>query len=168
MGQDLGMAFTPHIESITETDEELAAILADPAADLPPILPTLASILGDQSFLDPTLRPDPNAFMEEQGGWTPEQQDRCREIALEGLKRLRDNGPADHTLSEEEQHDIMCWTTGADLEGPYVSMLSEELAPGNADLRATQWRKEDVAGDRDFAVAVIGAGMSGILAAYRF
>ncbi len=162
------MAFTPRIQPITETDEELAAILADPAAELPPILPTLASVLGDQSFLDPELRPDPNAFMEEQGGWTAEQQDRCRELALEGLKRLRDNGKIDRKLSDEERHDIMCWATGADLEGPYVSMLSEELAPGNADLRATQWAKQEVAPDRDFTVAVIGAGMSGILAAYRF
>jgi 4-hydroxyacetophenone monooxygenase len=49
----------------------------------------------------------------------------------------------------------------------YMDMAHEELALTPDDERGTHWRKEDVAPDRDFLVAVIGAGMSGIVAAFR-
>jgi 4-hydroxyacetophenone monooxygenase len=48
-----------------------------------------------------------------------------------------------------------------------MEMAHEELALSPDDERSAHWRKEDVAPDRDFRVAVIGAGMSGIVAAYR-
>ncbi len=161
------MAFSPEIHPITETDDELRAILADPAIELPPLLPALAYTLDDASLLDPGLHLDNAKLLEEQGGWTPEQQERCRELALGALMRLRDNGappaPADDLVA-----DIMNWTAGVELEGSYVPMLTEELAPADRDLRATQWHVDDLAPDRDFTVAIIGAGMSGILAAHRF
>ena len=40
--------------------------------------------------------------------------------------------------------------------------MTEELALGGADLRAPDWRADDVAPGRDFRVAIVGAGMSGI------
>jgi 4-hydroxyacetophenone monooxygenase len=49
----------------------------------------------------------------------------------------------------------------------YMDMAHEELALTPDDERGTHWHKEDVAPDREFVVAVIGAGMSGIVAAYR-
>jgi len=58
--------------------------------------------------------------------------------------------------------------TGADLDDGYRRMLAEELAV-TGDLRVP----EPIGGDgwpptdADFPVAVIGAGMSGILAAHR-
>ncbi len=161
------MAFSPQILPITETDEELRAILDDPAIELPPILPALAYTLGDLSLLDPDLHLDNAKLLEEQGGWSPEQQARCREIALGALIRLRDEGtpaePADDLVPE-----IMNWTAGEQLTGSYVPMLTEELAPADRDLRAPQWRLDELAPGRDFTVAIIGAGMSGILAAHRF
>lgn len=160
------MAFSPRILPITETDDELRAILDDPAVDLPPILPALAYTLGDLSLLDPDLHLDNAKLLEEQGGWTPEQQARCRELALAALIRLRDDGtpaePADHLIP-----DIMNWTAGEQLTGSYVPMLTEELAPADRDLRAPTWRLDELDPDRTFTVAVIGAGMSGILAAHR-
>ena len=49
----------------------------------------------------------------------------------------------------------------------YLPLLDEELALRGDDRRAPQWRKADVAPDTDFRVAVIGAGMSGLLTAHR-
>ena len=49
----------------------------------------------------------------------------------------------------------------------YLPLLEEELALRGDDRRGPQWRKADVAADRDFSVLVIGAGMSGLLTAYR-
>lgn len=46
----------------------------------------------------------------------------------------------------------------------YLPLLLDELSE---DPGAPQWRKEDVAPDRPFSVVVIGAGMSGLVAAHR-
>ena len=54
---------------------------------------------------------------------------------------------------------------GLDID-EYLPMMREELAL-TADLRAPHWRKDDVDPDETFKVVVIGAGMSGIVAAYR-
>ena len=48
----------------------------------------------------------------------------------------------------------------------YLPMMREELAL-TADLRAPRWHKDDVNPDKPFKVVIIGAGMSGIVAAYR-
>ena len=48
----------------------------------------------------------------------------------------------------------------------YLPMMREELAL-TADLRAPRWHKDDVNPDKPFKVAIVGAGMSGIVAAYR-
>ena len=55
---------------------------------------------------------------------------------------------------------------GAEL-GEYLPLLEEELALRGDDRRAPQWRKADVAPDTEFRVAIIGAGMSGLLTAHR-
>ena len=162
------MPFHPEILKITESDDELAAMLADPAADLPPLLPALAYTTGDLGLLEPGLRPDPNLFMEEQAGWTPEQQARCRKLALPALIALRDGTVEPYTPTDAAIETIMRWATGSELGGSYVPMLTEELAPHNTDRRATAWHIDEVAPGREFTVAIIGAGMSGILAAYRF
>jgi 4-hydroxyacetophenone monooxygenase len=49
----------------------------------------------------------------------------------------------------------------------YMDMAHEELALTPDDERGVHWQKKDVAPQRDFVVAVIGAGMSGIVAAFR-
>ncbi|KAG1647466.1 N-ethylmaleimide reductase [Nymphon striatum] len=156
----------PEIEPITETAEELLALLTHADTDLLPLLPALAYALGDLSLLVDDLRPDPAKVMEEQAGWTAEQQERCVAIALPALERVR-SGEAASEPNLEDLHQIMAWTCGVDLSGSYVTMLAEELAPNNADLRAPDWSKMDVAPDRPFKVAIVGAGMSGILAAHR-
>jgi 4-hydroxyacetophenone monooxygenase len=160
------MAFAFEIQPVTASDDELRAILA--LADLPPLLPALAHTLGDLSLLDPDLRLDPTRTLEEQGGWTPEQQQRCRDLAFAALVRYRDAGcPATPALSDADRHAIMCWLTGDELEGSFLAMLTEELAVEGSDPRATDWRIDDIAPDTAMRVAVIGAGMSGLLAAYR-
>ena len=49
----------------------------------------------------------------------------------------------------------------------WFAVLREELALSGADHRAPGWSKEQVAPDVPWRVAVIGAGMSGLLAAHR-
>ncbi|MFV2039222.1 MAG: flavin-containing monooxygenase, partial [Acidimicrobiales bacterium] len=162
------MAFAPHILEITESDDELRSILAHPTTDLPPLLPALAHATGDTSLLASELFLDPADFMAEQGGWNPQQQERCRELALGALIALRDRGdqPVEPPTDTQLQA-LLEWTTGTTLNSSYVSMLGEELAPDNTDPRAPSWHKDRIAPRRDFNVVIIGAGMSGILGAHR-
>jgi 4-hydroxyacetophenone monooxygenase len=61
----------------------------------------------------------------------------------------------------------MAFVVGERNVDEYFGLLVEELAPGGVDLRAPHWTLDEVATDRSMRVAVIGAGMSGLLAAHR-
>ncbi len=151
-------------ERITEDRTALERILSGPV-QLLPLLPALAHALDDPSLLEPELRVDPALSLEPEGGWTDEQRARARELALDALERLRDHGPA--AGGARHTHPAMEWLTGTELGGSYVPMLHEELGLEGQDLRAPDWTKADLAPDRVMRVVIIGAGMSGILAAHR-
>jgi 4-hydroxyacetophenone monooxygenase len=155
--------FIKEIEPITAGDDELRAILLE--AELPPMLPALAYATGDMSLLKAHLRPDPLLFAMPQGGLTDEQQAEIRELALEVLSTFRDGGcvPAP-TPSEDDVQRIMEFAVGGAEMGAYIPLLEEELAHRGEDRRAPSWRKP---ADVDFQVLIIGAGMSGLLAARR-
>ncbi len=158
------MGFGVQLQPIAEDRPTLEHFL-DGDVQLLPLVAALAHALADPGLLEPDLRPDPARSLEPEGGWSDDQRSRARELALDGLERLRDHGPS--AGGDDLVHAIMQWLTGDDLAGDYEPMLREELGIGGADLRAPQWHRADVAPDRSLTVAVIGAGMSGILAAHR-
>ena len=59
---------------------------------------------------------------------------------------------------------ITGWMTGSPASDEYIPLLLEELAPAGEDPRAPAWH---VDGRIPFLVAIIGAGMSGILVGIR-
>ena len=61
----------------------------------------------------------------------------------------------------------MWWMTASETSDDYLTLLLEELGGTTQDLRAPSWNLAAIAPDRAFRVAVIGAGMSGLLAAHR-
>ena len=69
-------------------------------------------------------------------------------------------------LSVDDLRHLLAYVTGGAEVDDYLELLREELTLGE-DLRTPTWRKDDLAPDRPFPVAVIGAGMSGIVAAHR-
>jgi 4-hydroxyacetophenone monooxygenase len=158
--------FLGDVLAITESDEEIRSALEQ--AELPPLLPALAHLTGDLSLLRDDLRPDPLLVGEPQGGFTPEQQDTIRALALDVLVRHRDGGnvaappPSDGDLLRILEH-----TVGVEGMAPYLPLLEEELAHRGEDRRAPAWDKAELAPERPFHVVIIGAGMSGILAAHR-
>jgi 4-hydroxyacetophenone monooxygenase len=158
--------FVAAIEPITESDEEIRAHLAD--AEVPPLLPALAYATGDLGLLVPELRPDPALVAMPQGGLSEEQQAQARALALEALIRFRDGGcrPA-APPSDEQLLEIMRYTVGGADMAAYLPLLEEELAYRGEDRRAPGWRVEEVAPGREFHVAIIGAGMSGLLTGHR-
>jgi 4-hydroxyacetophenone monooxygenase len=160
------VALAKPIEAIVEDDEFIRAALED--ADVPALLPALVYITGDFSLLRDDLQIDPALILQDQAGLTPEQLATARQLALETLIRFRDGGSQPGPPIEGEALARIVQFMGAGLPvHEYMDMAHEELALTPDDERSAHWRKQDVAPDRDFLVAVIGAGMSGIVAAYR-
>ena len=158
--------FVAPIQPITESDDEIRRALAD--AEVPPLLPALAYVTGDMSLLDDEVRPDPLLIGMPQGGLAEAQVARARALALDALVRYRDGGsrPAP-TPSDEQLLHIMEFAVGGAGMADYLPLLEEELAFRGEDRRAPGWHKADIARDVDFRVVIIGAGMSGLLAAHR-
>ncbi len=147
------------------TDERMRAAVA--AADVITLLPAVAHLTGDRSVLRDELRPDPLLLMQPDAGFTADQLDLARTIALDALIAHRDAGaPAAPEPSPEALHAMIEFLVGPQTEEWY-GVLREELALGGQDLRAPTWTTRDVAPDTTWRVAVIGAGMSGLLAAHR-
>ena len=159
------MTLARPIEPISATDEELRDALE--VADLPALLPALAHVTGDLGLLRDDLRIDPLLMGEDQGGLTPEQQAAIRGLALATLIAFRDGGSVAAPMpTGPDLRQILQFMAGGLEIGEYLPMMREELAL-TADLRAPRWHKDDVNPDKPFKVVIIGAGMSGIVAAYR-
>jgi 4-hydroxyacetophenone monooxygenase len=158
--------FVREIEPITESDDEIRRCLED--AEVPPLLPALAYLTGEMSLLRDNLRPDPLLLAMPQGGLSDEQQAEARQLALEALIRFRDGGcrPAP-VPSDDELLQIMEYCVGGAEMREYLPLLEEELAYRGEDRRAPHWRKDDIAPQLDLKVVIVGAGMSGLLAAHR-
>ncbi len=138
-------------------------------AYLPPLLAALAQATGDLSLLRDDLRPDPNRAREPQGGMSTEQREAARELAVVALKRLHDHGPhqAPPVAGTDALREMMAFTIGERVSDDYLALLLEELALSGEDLRAPTWHKDTVDRDRPFRAVIVGAGMSGLLAAHR-
>jgi 4-hydroxyacetophenone monooxygenase len=153
----------PHV-----SDGQLAAALEQ--AELPSLMPALAYLTGDMTLVGSDLRPQatgPSVVLAAQGGMTPGQQELARQRALTALIAFRDGGcvPAAAPTRLADRRALMTFMTG-DVDDRYLPMLAFELGlPADAD--APEWTKEAIAPGRDFRVAVIGAGMSGLAVAYR-
>ena len=148
------------------TDEQLAASVA--VADLPSLLAALAHISATPDLAGEGLPLDQTQHHMPQGGWSPEQQALARSIALHKLTELRDAGwPQPPAPTTDTVRPIMTWMMSTEASDDYIELLLEELGGPDDDLRAPAWSAADVAPGRPFRVAVIGAGMSGLLAAYR-
>ena len=158
------MALAQPIQPIVVGDEEIREALQ--SADLPALLPALAYITGDLSLLRDDVRIDPALISEEQAGLTAEQQTGIREVALKALIRFRDSGnrPVD---ADGNLQQIVEYMAGGLAMDDYMPMMAEELALHGDDRRAPSWHMSDIAPARDFTVAIVGSGMSGIIAGYR-
>ncbi len=152
--------------TINASDSELRSHVEE--AELPPLLPALAYATGDLTLLREDLRPDPTLAAMPQGGLSPDQQATIRELAVRALGRFRDAGSVPAPPPSEDQLLMMMeHTVGARDMSAYLPLLEEELAYRGEDRRAPTWRKDALAPERELTVAVIGAGMSGLLVGHR-
>ncbi len=147
-------------------DDALRAALDE--AEVAPLLATVAYLTGDLLILQPQLRPDPMRMLEPDAGIEPEQQAEARALAFDALVRWRDRGglPAAPPTPDALRAMLEFVVGGVPMDD-YRDLFLEELGLDGADLRAPDWNKRDIAPDTPFTVLVIGAGMSGLLAAHR-
>jgi 4-hydroxyacetophenone monooxygenase len=136
-------------------------------AEIPALLPALAALTGDQDLVPDHLRPSAGGLMDPTAGLSEDQQIEARSRAVDALRSLRDRGEVpDPEVDVGTLRDLLEFASGGAPVDEYLELLREELNLG-ADLRTPDWSKAEVAPDRPFRVAVIGAGMSGIVAAHR-
>ncbi len=145
-------------------DEILRAAVA--RADIPALLPALAAATGDLALIPPKLKPQITASMDPTFGLSPDQIEHGRDLGFRALQALRDHPPTSTFPSRETLTAILSWAAGGVDMAPYLDLAREELAMGE-DLRRPAWNKETIAPDRSFRVVIVGAGMSGIVAAHR-
>jgi 4-hydroxyacetophenone monooxygenase len=105
-----------------------------------------------------------------QSGMTDTERAAIVDLAVQVLGEYRDRGstlplPPDHATILE----MMSFMVGEHVSDEYVPMMLEELALDGADHRSTHWESRSAMRARaaNRRVVVIGAGMSGILAAIR-
>jgi 4-hydroxyacetophenone monooxygenase len=155
-------------EPITEDDAFLQRIVDQ--ADLPSLLVALAAVTGDLQILRPGLRPPfppADVVPAPQGGLSAEAQAQARELALAALKQVRDGHlTRARRLDPTETRILLDFLTNGAADAD-AELLTHELDLAPKKLGAPEWKFEEVAHGREFRVAVIGTGMSGIAAMYR-
>jgi 4-hydroxyacetophenone monooxygenase len=152
---------------ITESDDAIRAALAD--ANIPALMAALVHLTGDVGVLRGSIAPDASNFVDLQCGIPLEEQEKGRELAFAAIKAYRDRGcTLPPPPSTDVVREMMNWIIGAPLPDEYVDFLMQELSLhgedpyGQPGLDAVAREKKE-----RFHVLVIGAGMSGILAAHR-
>ena len=152
---------------ITASDEELRTALE--TAHVPSLMNALVHISGDIGQIRGDIRPIAALFQDPQGGISPADQVRARAIAFDVLRAYRDGGshlptrPSDEALEEMTDYLI-----GEGVPRDYKDFLHAELGMEGQDPYAhASFEGIPMAARAAFHVVIIGAGMSGILAAIR-
>jgi len=160
-------ALQPVAAPIHEDDAFLAKVLE--SASIPTLMLSLVHITGDTRLLRGSIRPKPAVMGEGQGFLTQDEKREVRALALQVLAAYRDGGCRPAPLpSHETIHEMMSFLVGEPVSADYVPMMLEELALDGGSARALRWEREVPAATRQaFHVLVIGAGMSGLLAAIQ-
>ncbi|MFF5784291.1 flavin-containing monooxygenase [Streptomyces sp. NPDC012693] len=157
------MPFHTAVRPLTVDDATLAAHLEH--ADAAALLMTVAHLTGDLSLLDSWS--DPQGWLSLPRAQTEEQTRAARALALRVLARHRDGGSVPPPPPDPETlRRITTWAMGRDTAG-LLPLLTEEIVPPDADPRAPRWTADELAPGPGMRVAIVGAGMSGLLAAHR-
>ncbi|MGB0100916.1 MAG: NAD(P)/FAD-dependent oxidoreductase [Nocardioides sp.] len=147
------------------SDDQIAAALED--VSVPALLVSCVHMsrpADRAAILQGPLRPQGSFLNEYQGFMAPEDQAAARRFALGVIRDWRDRGcPEPEPLGPALLKQLMEWIVAAEIGDEYVPMMVEELGLDGVDHRAPA----PVAGAEHHPVVIIGAGMSGVLAAIR-
>ncbi len=156
------------LRALPITDDDATIARALESASIPTLMMSLVHVTGDASVLRGPIRPRRAVMGEVHGGLPEAERAEVRRQALAALRAYRDGGcklpppPARETVRE-----MMSFMVGEPVSDEYVPMMLEEMELDGVDVRGQRWDSVPEARRREFHVLVIGAGMSGILAAIR-
>ena len=156
-----------YVAPLTASDSEIAAAVEQ--ADLPSLMATLAMLTQDMSCISDDLKPPTPSMtstISPQGGMSTEAQQKARSIAVKKIIEYRDNGCPPMTPPSSETLDKIVRFITKDNQEDCIPLLKHELNI-DKDVGAPDWKLSDLAPGVNFKVAVVGAGVSGIAAAYR-
>src|SRR5262245_33983098 len=152
--------------AITEDDAFLAAALEH--ASIATLMMSIVHMTGDASILGGSVRPQRPLPGEVDGALSDADKAAVRALALDALRAYRDRGCTLPPLPLPETiRQMMSFMVGEEVPDEYVPMFLEEVALDHGAARGVVL--DGVAPERraTFQVVVIGAGMSGVLAAIR-
>jgi 4-hydroxyacetophenone monooxygenase len=133
-------------------------------AELPVLLMTAAHLTGDYSLLRPEWKPTV-VFGKLRCEVPPAERETILRECARRLERFTVQCAEPPRPTFDAIHRIATWAVGKEIE-PYIPLLAEEMVMGK-DPRRPAWSKDVVSPDRDFSIAIIGGGESGIIAALR-
>ncbi len=149
----------------TGADDAARLRAACAAADVHPLLCAVAHRTGDLSLLREGYQPDQQQLLVPGRGLGPDEEAAARADAATALSEHLASGRPDHDLTPAERRRIFGFLVGAGAAEHWEGFLTEELALEGSDPREPSWRLAESEGA--FRCAVIGAGASGVAAAYR-
>jgi len=156
------------VERIEATDEEIEAAVE--AASVPALMMSMIQMSGETGLLEGAIRPRPPEMLDVQLGLTPEEQAVMRKEALQVIRAYRDAGCPPAPPPSSETIDRMLAFLAGEPRFPEAlrGLVLEELDLEGSDPRRARIDPEAIrrAGS-DFHVILIGAGMSGLLVAFR-
>ena len=145
-------------------DDQLRQALGQ--AHVPALMAALVHLTSSGKHLRGEIRPFVEQLAEEEDGLTDGAREAARAMAVIELLAYREAGcPKLAAPRESLIEETMHYVTGAEIPAAQMDLMREEL-----NLFGEDRRRVDIATDsipRDYRVLIIGAGMSGILAAVR-
>ncbi len=155
------------VKYIEADDETIKRAVAD--AHLPSLIAALVHLTGDIGLITGDIKPIYDFFGDGQGGLTEKQRARVQAYAFDAIKSFLAQGKTKLARPPAQTvRRLMNFVAGAEIPEHYAPFLLEELALEGGDPKAGDWG-EDIPCNikQSFQVLIIGAGMSGILAAIR-
>ncbi|TDC58592.1 NAD(P)/FAD-dependent oxidoreductase [Actinomadura sp. KC345] len=144
---------------ILPDETRLRAAIAD--ANVPTLLMVLVQLTGDLQWLEPPYQPTRPRGLDDNstGGLSERDQTAVREAAVRAILRWHDGAPPALPMPDRELMSRMMQVSVSEPVPPeYGLLLVDELSPPGV---------EPAPEAPGFSVAVIGAGVSGLLAAVR-
>jgi 4-hydroxyacetophenone monooxygenase len=134
------------------------------SASFPVIAALLVHFTGDISILDKLPKPNQVVLGETQGFLTHKDKQIIKKIALKEIGRFFSNSAFDdiYIPSNEELNEMMNFIVGEEVSSDYVPMML-----GDLHITTHTSKPNFLATKSNLEVLIIGAGMSGILAAIK-
>ncbi|MDA9204861.1 NAD(P)/FAD-dependent oxidoreductase [Gammaproteobacteria bacterium] len=134
------------------------------SASFPVIAALLVHFTGDISILDKLPKPNQVVLGETQGFLTYKDKQIIKKVALKEIGRFFSNSAADdiYIPSNEELNEMMNFIVGEEVSSDYVPMML-----GDLNITTQSSKPNFLAAKSNLEVLIIGAGMSGILAAIK-